>query len=236
MRDSGAERDRVVQKSALALMISNALPILGVLFLGWDVGAIVVLYWSENLILGAYNIAKMVYVGGVPALGKSAFFLLHYGGFCAVHGLFILLLLLDTEPALDDLSWPFILIFVELLVAVCSQMLATAPSAWILAFVGLFISHGYSFAMNFIGGGEYRHTTVNKLMAAPYLRIVALHVAIIVGGFAVISLGQPTVLLLVLIGLKTFLDLKLHRRSHSSRERGAEPDSGYARERDSADG
>ncbi|MEM9315282.1 MAG: DUF6498-containing protein, partial [Pseudomonadota bacterium] len=52
MQDSNAERASVLQKSALALIVSNALPMLGVLFLGWDVGAIVVLYWSENLILG----------------------------------------------------------------------------------------------------------------------------------------------------------------------------------------
>ncbi|MEM9313633.1 MAG: DUF6498-containing protein, partial [Pseudomonadota bacterium] len=205
-------------------------------FLGWDVGAIVVLYWSENLILGAYNIAKMLYVGGLRALGMSAFFVMHYGGFCAVHGLFILLLLLDTEPALNDLSWPFVFIFIELLVAVCSQMFATAPSAWILAFVGLVISHGYSFAMNFLGGGEYRNTTVNKLMAAPYLRIIALHIAIIVGGFAVLNLGQPTILLLVLIGLKMFLDLKLHRRSHRKGDHGTESHSSpQDPEHDSAD-
>ncbi len=233
MQDSQVERDSVLRRSALALIASNAIPILGVLFLGWDVGAIVVLYWSENLIIGAYNIAKMVYVGGLRARGQSAFFLLHYGGFCAVHGLFIQVLLLNTEPSPNDLSWPFIFVFGELLVVVCDQMFAAAPTAWILAFIGLFISHGYSFVMNFHGAGEYRNTTLNRLMAAPYLRIVALHVAIIVGGFAVMSLGQPTILLLVLIGLKTFLDLKLHRRSHRRKE--GDEESGYGSERDSAD-
>jgi hypothetical protein len=51
-------------------------------------------------------------------------------------------------------------------------------------------------------------------MAAPYKRIVVMHVAIIAGGFGVLALGEPTILLLVLVGLKTAMDVVLHRRSH----------------------
>jgi hypothetical protein len=204
--------------SALALILGNLFPLLGVLLLGWDIAAVVVLYWSENLIIGAWNIAKMLTVGGLGGIPLALFFLIHYGGFCAVHGLFIQALLLDGEPALNDMTWPFFFVFVELLVDVCAQLLANAPASWLLAFVGLVISHGYSFFVNFIGAGEYRETTTNRLMAAPYGRIVALHVAILVGGFAVMSLGEPVILLIVLVALKTWLDLALHRRSHRTRE------------------
>jgi hypothetical protein len=211
-------------RSALALVLGNLFPLFGVLFLDWDIGAVVVLYWSENLIIGALNIAKMITVAGAGGIPLSLFFLIHYGGFCAVHGLFIQTLLLDAQPAFGALNWPFFLVFVELLVVVCSQMFATAPAAWILAFIGLAISHGYSFFSNFIARGEYREATAKALMAAPYRRIMALHIAIIAGGFAVMSLGEPVVLLLVLIVLKTALDFALHRRSHRGAVTVAEAD------------
>lgn len=224
LTDSRPAQPRGIGGSALVLVLGNLFPIFGVVFLNWDVGALVVLYWSENLIIGAYNIVRMITVAGFAGIPQSLFFLVHYGGFCAVHGLFIQVLLLDTEPALNDMDWPFILVFVELLFDVCAQMFATAPTAWIVAFIGLAISHGYSFFSNFIGAGEYLRTTAAALMAAPYKRIVALHVAIVVGGFAVMTLGAPTILLAVLVALKTVVDLRLHRRSHRGAQSGGSDD------------
>lgn len=211
--DTNPARQKL-SSSVIALLASNTLPLFGVLFFDWDIAAIVVLYWSENLIIGAYNIAKMITVGGAAGVAQSLFFLIHYGGFCAVHGLFIQSLLLETPDLMADQSWPFFLVFVELLVDVCAQMFAIAPTSWIVAFIGLAISHGYSFVTNFLQGGEYREATAQKLMAAPYKRIMVMHVAIIAGGFGILALGEPTILLLVLVGLKTAMDVVLHTRSH----------------------
>ena len=38
----------------LVLVLANLIPLFGVLYLDWDVGSIVVLYWAENLIIGGY--------------------------------------------------------------------------------------------------------------------------------------------------------------------------------------
>src|SRR3954454_1231163 len=46
--------------SAYVLIAANVLPLLGVLFLGWDTFSIVALYWSENVIIGAINVLKMI--------------------------------------------------------------------------------------------------------------------------------------------------------------------------------
>lgn len=43
---------------------------------------------------------------------------------------------------------------------------------------------------------------------------VVMHVAILAGGFFVMALGSPTVFLVVLIILKTILDINLHNREH----------------------
>ena len=46
--------------SAYVLIAANALPLFGVLFLGWDTFSIVALYWVENVIIGAINVLKMI--------------------------------------------------------------------------------------------------------------------------------------------------------------------------------
>jgi len=45
-------------------------------------------------------------------------------------------------------------------------------------------------------------------------RVAVLHVAIIAGSFAVLALGQPLGLLLVLVVLKFGLNISLHLREH----------------------
>ena len=51
-------------------------------------------------------------------------------------------------------------------------------------------------------------------MGAPYGRVVVLHVAIIFGGMAVMALGQPVFMLMVLVLLKLGMDVGLHLRQH----------------------
>ena len=205
------------QVSLLALVLVNLLPLLGVLFFHWDVTALVVLYWSENLVLGFYTLLKMLVKSPIGGLGSGIFFLIHYGGFCAVHGLFIVALLIDenVDPMPGD-PWPLFLVFPQLLINVVRQVLDYAPPEWLFAFVALAISHGISFVMNFLLADERDELTLRDLMGAPYGRIVVLHVAIILGGFAVMALGQPVALLVVLVLLKLALDIKLHLREHGA--------------------
>ncbi len=204
------------QVSLALLVIVNLLPILCVLFLQWDVAALMVLYWSENLVLGFFTLVKMLSKSFTRGLGMGAFFLIHYGGFCAGHGVFILSLLLkqgNFDPTPED-TWPFFLVFPQMLWEVIKAVLDYAPQAWIYAFIGLFISHGASFLSNFLFGRERDQTTVGDLMTAPYGRIVILHIAIILGGIAVMAMGQPLFMLLVLVLAKLALDVKLHLREH----------------------
>ncbi len=209
--------------SLAALVLVNLVPILGVLWFGWDVGALVILYWSENLVIGFYTIVKMLVVSPVGGLFSSLFFLMHFGGFCAVHGLFVMTLLLDTEPAFPAAdSWPLVLIFVGLLISVVSGVLAMAPPEWLIAFAALWLSHGVSLLQNFFLRGERERTSLSALMSAPYGRVVILHLAIIFGGFAVMALGESVFLLLILVTLKLVLDIQLHQREHRRLAEAAE--------------
>ena len=201
----------------LALVLANLVPVFGVLLLHWDVGAIVVLYWAENLVVGFYNLLKMLVTGGRSALGTMLFFCLHYGGFCAIHGMFVLELTQfagEISGQLPGASWPGPLVVIQKILYYGEQILAAAPPEFGWACIALLLSHGASFLLLFIGQQEYRHTSVDALMAAPYKRIAVLHVAVIIGGFMIVELGQPMGLLLALVALKIGMDIMLHRRAH----------------------
>jgi hypothetical protein len=203
-----------------ALVIANLIPVFGVLQLDWDVGAIVVLYWCENLVIGCYTIVKLFMAAGAGALLSMLFFMVHYGGFCGIHGVFVLSLtgFAGDEPGSMDImpegTWPGPLVFPQILFEVTRRVVAVAPGALLYAVAALFISHGISFALNYIGNREYVGLKTGRIMTAPYGRILVLHIAIIAGGFLVITLGSPVGLLLALVALKIGMDIMLHRRSH----------------------
>ena len=210
------ERFRI-DLSLLALILANLVPVFGVLFLHWDVGAIVVLYWAENLIVGFYTLLKMLLTGGTSAFGYMLFFCLHYGGFCAIHGAIVLELTRfagDISSVLPVSSWPGPLVLVQKILYLGQQILDATPQEFTWACIALLLSHGASFVLLFIGQHEYRHTTLDTLMTAPYKRIAVLHIAVIIGGFLVVELGQPLGLLLALVALKITMDIMLHNRSH----------------------
>ena len=69
-----------------------------------------------------------------------------------------------------------------------------------------------------MGKREFENATTEQLMQQPYKRIVLLHVAIIAGGFAVMLLGPPLPLLVLIVIGKIALDIHLHRREHRPRQ------------------
>lgn len=135
------------------------------------------------------------------------FFTIHYGMFCLVHGIFVVVLLGSESPLRGGGVGPGSGGFPDLLGAVISH-----GGSW--AALALTFSHLFSFATNYIGKGEYKRTAVPFLMMAPYGRIVVLHVAILFGAFAIMALGSPIFLMILLICGKILLDLKLHIRAH----------------------
>ncbi len=78
----------------------------------------------------------------------------------------------------------------------------------------MFISHGVSFFVNYIGGREYLQTTPLARMGAVYGRVVVLHLTILLGAFAAAALGGPIWILLILVAGKTALDLQFHAGEH----------------------
>jgi hypothetical protein len=212
-------RDRTMRPAnvtvpIIVLVMSNLVPVVGVLLWHWDVSAIVMLYWSENLIIGAVTVVKMIAHAPIGGVFRSAFFVLHYGGFCAVHGMLLLSLLLHVQDPFGKVEWPFFLMFVELLVHVTHKAFEVAPREWIYAFLSLCLSHGVSLVYNFFIGGERERISGQQLMSAPYSRIVVLHLAVLFGAWGVMLLNSPMPLLLLLIAGKIALDVSAHIKEH----------------------
>ena len=213
--------------SLWALIAANCIPIVGAVFFGWDTGVILAIYWSENLVVGFYNLIKMALACGSPGVGHlpklflMPFFCVHFGGFCAIHGVFILLFSLGINNNQqmgifpDSDAWPGPLMFVGLLVGVVQKVLDHHGQALTIPIVGLMVSHGVSLVENFFFKGEFREHGAGYYMAVPYGRIVVTHIAIIAAALPVMLLRSPLPLLIILIALKTVGDVFMHKAFHS---------------------
>ena len=196
--------------SVIAIILTNLMPIYGVLFMGWQVFPILLLFWIENLIIGVSNVFKMLLASPgnfgqwFAKIVMIPFFCVHYGMFTLVHGFFILVFFGGFSktgtpfPSGNDI-W---------------GLVANLQLGW--AVLGLIISHTISFITNYIGNGEYKTSTLSELMAQPYGRVVILHLTILLGGFMVMALGSPMIGLILLITLKTFVDIKAHLKQHKT--------------------
>lgn len=216
----------------IALLVANLLPVVGVLFFDWDAFTIVLLYWTENIVIGFYNVLKMALVrmphpgGHLGKLFMIPFFTVHYGGFTAVHGVFVLVFFKpDTggfNPFPTGDTWPCFLVFVQLLFNVIRQALMIVPPNMLYAIAALFFSHGISFVYNYFYKGERNRTSLQKLMGQPYKRVVVLHIAVLFGGFLTMVLGSPVGVLLILVLMKTGIDVKMHMRERKKNQTRSE--------------
>jgi len=192
------------QTSALALLLANLVPLFGVMALGWNAAAIVVFYWAENLMVGFFNILRMKRAQGslgsirmtlngrpVTEANRTAlilFFAVHYGFFTLGHGVFVLVVFgRQFEGALRDL--------------------ATAALA-------LAVSHGISYRRNFIAGGEYQKVSFAALFWQPYSRVIVMHLTILLGGTLAQACGSPLPALILMVVIKTLVDLASHLAEH----------------------
>ena len=166
------------------------------------------LYWSENVIVGFFNVLRLAACRPGEKyswLGKLffiPFFVVHYGGFTAGHGVFVTAIFSQNATGYSGGFNPL-----EILRFIMENKL-------FLAMAALFVSHGYSFVANYLGKGEYKRANVQTLMIQPYSRVIVLHITIIIGGFLMMALNSPFIGLLFFIIFKTIMDLGAHVKEH----------------------
>jgi hypothetical protein len=190
----------------ITLLAYTALPLVGVLLLGWDWREIVLLYWLENVSLGVAMVIRMLRsadapggddpavvgnltVNGRPVRGPGAgralagFFALHYGIFTLVHGVFVLLLVagvfISTGSAPGPLNW------------------LSALIVWLIGGTAQVLAARF---------GPLPEQRGSRLMMSAYPRMIVLHVSVIVGIVLIDALAWPAAAAILLIGLHALVD------------------------------
>ena len=192
--------------SVVALVLANLVPLVGVLVWRWEVFPLLLLFWLENVLVGLFNVAKMLVASPTQPLSWAAklflipFFTVHYGMFTLVHGVFVMGLFggafRSGAPPPDA--------------ALVCQVVREHKLQWAVA--GLALSHAVSFAWNYIARGEYRRAGLADLMRQPYGRVVVLHLTVLGGAALLMALRSPMGGLVLLVLLKIALDLRAHLR------------------------
>jgi hypothetical protein len=226
-RGDGADpTTRRPRLAAAGLVAGNLVPLVGVVWFGWSLHSLLVVYWIESGIVGASYVAKILRAEGeddpddLPSMsfndtpvsafvGRSRpavarFFVGHYGVFWAVHGVFVF--------AFGGF--------------VPGGLAPAAPLPVATAVVGLVATHAYSYRANYLGEREYERAGPVTLMVEPYRRVFVLHLTIVLGAFAVAAVGAPVGALLVMIVVKTALDLRAHLREHERARSRSTPTTG----------
>lgn len=198
--------------SVVALLAVNAIPLVGVLFFGWDMFTLITIYWLETAVIGAFTLAKLAVLTRIAAVFLVPFFMLHMGVFMAGHWTFLSFFF--GPPGIRGNA------------RACLSAGLSNPEV-LLMLLFLIASHGLSFYLHF---WKNRPTDSWKalqqpeskkrfegVLFEPYGRIVVMHAAILLGAVLTMVLGSSRWMFALLVVLKTAADLKGHLWLHAGK-------------------
>ncbi len=181
--------------SAVMLVVANIYPVIEMALEGEPVGSILVIYWIQLMIIGFWNVVKLVAIARWKALLIVPMFLAMYLSVVNFFGI-VAGALLDDQ--MRDTAW-------------LQQF--SLWNYWVPATL-FFASHGLSFWQNFIRGREYRMIKWDAQMGKPILRAMPMWMAAIAGAFIGGWLGSAAVAVLFVLPVKLSLDLVGHFTEH----------------------
>lgn len=195
------------------LILSNLVPLAGLLWWGWDAFVLLCLYCLETGVIGFWTILRVATMSRdqgsatrrsiAGTLALSGFFTVHAGLFMTVHMLFIFVLFAGPwEGKIHD-ARDFI------------RVIVIGMGLWI-PLLALFVGQGAIFindAVNRFVFARVRQTQVDtgEIMGNFYKRIVILHLALMGGAFISQMIGR-TAPLIVLVLLKTALEIRFQMK------------------------
>lgn len=183
------------------ILIHNLIPIYGVLFLQWDTYILLSIYILETVIIGIFNIPKIL-LSQLPVNSRSGgsseyslwgkmgfvlFFLIHYMMFNFGQ----IELFLDNN-SLHLSSFNFLL------------KLLTTNVNYQIAVASVIVSNLGAFLFNYIGKEQYKKMNPLTLVFLPYGRVMLQQFVGIFGSFLVVLFNLP-ILLLILLQTAKFL-------------------------------
>jgi hypothetical protein len=209
---------------ATALITANLVVAAITLFRGWGYYEIIIVYWCEAMIIGGYNMARMVMVGlaGAPfgrwidagnlptrlflLMMVLGFFVVKFGGFALATGLLVAAVpafLGEAHDAGTSEIW---------------HGLRAVAGGVVIPVAVLFISHGVSFVMNYLVRREYENTNLVVLLFWPYVRMSLVVTALAAGLVAAKlfpALDTSTAFGVAVVLVKTAADLLMHQIEHA---------------------
>lgn len=217
--------------SGCILILTNLIPLFGVLFLHWEPWLIIILYWTESGIIGIYNIFKMLIsgmfnrekkfspLGLLGGLFLSLFFLFHYGMFMFCHGFLIITIISGVFGHIDMPSSSAVISQMEALLTLMFEKTSSVDiSRFITEFItiaALCISHGISFFIYFVKEKKFFTTWPFDYMVKPYQRIIVMHITGVFGVFLlVLTNWKATGIIVLWVIIKVITDLRVHVKSH----------------------
>jgi hypothetical protein len=191
-------------RGAQAVLLANLAPLASSIWFGWDAFTVVFVYWLENLVIGGFNVLRILFAhGGAPSYVEfyrrqplmlmitpilTAFFIFHYFFFCYGHGIF-LFLVFDKDASAQSNLWP----------SVASEL------TWgvVLSLAALVAEHAFWFYRNFCRRGDYKRYHPVIYLFLPYGRVALVHCVLLFGALLVELLSLPSAIVgLLLIALK----------------------------------
>jgi hypothetical protein len=184
------------------LILVNLVPLFGVWFLGWDANRIFLIYCLETVLIGVFNVFKMLtilFAGDIKSGTKKEdypiffgvfmviFFMFHYGFFVFVQTqiFFAISNVLNSR----SFTTSYLQVFETL-----------GPEGHLL--LGLFASYYFlDFVFNFLQKGKYKTTQLPEQMFLPYIRIFIQQIVVIAGGIF-LMFNAHSLFILLFIGIK----------------------------------
>ncbi len=198
--------------SVVGLVAANVSLLAGVVFLGWDVGIVVFLFWVENVIvsvLAGWTVLRAVLARirlPVPFLVNPVMHIF----FTCFHGLFVMFLIMPGIPGIPGGA--------EAVMTEEGQPGLRIPVAMQILILGVCISHLVAYLANAKARREDRFAATLQMVVRSEARVVVMHLTIIFGMFAVMILQHNAAVLVVFILLKTCFDYLLQsvrvRKAH----------------------
>ncbi|MGZ8363587.1 MAG: DUF6498-containing protein, partial [Caulobacteraceae bacterium] len=141
------------------------------------------------------------------AFSLTPFFILHYGLFTLVHGVFVILIFGFNAfgggtPGAEAPIWAF---------------LDSAAFKWNIA--ALLAYHLFDFLFEWVGKKRYLVTDADAQMFSVYPRIIILHLTVLGGAFLLAQIGDPIVGVLLIALFKTVFDV-LSKAGRIAKARG----------------
>lgn len=201
------------------LILTHIPPIFGLVLLGWDVIDVLFLFGFEVVVVGFFNIIKLIWVRGTkrsPVYLKFImipFFMVHFVIFLGACYIGIIAVLTIYKQVILDASG-LAAIWQYALQPYFSNNVLNLNNLLFYNYLLILISHATAFSQNFLKGEENIKMTVDSLMRAPYWQIFITQVWVVGGAAVILEYQWSFGWLSVSVMIKLFTDFYLRYLEH----------------------